>query len=147
MKNKGLDSKKLALLCGQYADDKKAEDVVILDLRKLSDIADYFVIASATTEPHLRAIADEIVEKLKVEHGITPYSVDGERPISWLVIDYLDVVVHIFRSDLRTHYDLEGLWSDAPKVRRRKVKTTEPLIEAIKPKRKRVSKTKKASSS
>lgn len=147
MKNKGLDSKKIALLCGEFADSKKAENVVILDIRKLSDIADYFVIASASTEPHLRAIADEIVEKLKQEHGITPYSIDGERPISWLVIDYLDVVVHIFRSDLRDHYDLEGLWSDAPKVRRRKVKTATSILDTAKPIRKRASKTKRTKSS
>ncbi|MGC8743243.1 MAG: ribosome silencing factor [Verrucomicrobiia bacterium] len=133
MRKQELESKKLALLCGELAENKKAEDIVILDVRKLSNITDYFVIASATTEPHLRAIADEILEKLRESHGIKPYSVDGERPITWLVLDFIDVIVHIFRSDLRSHYDLEGLWGDAPRVRRRKVKS--PLETASKPKR------------
>jgi len=123
MQNKKIDPRKLAILCGEFAENKKAEDIVILDVRKLSTITDYFVIASASTEPHLRAVADEILEKLLEQYGIKPYAIDGERPITWFVIDYLDVIVHIFRSDLRAHYDLEGLWGDAPKVRRRKLKS------------------------
>jgi len=136
MQKKEIEPKKLALLCGEFAENKKAEDIVILDVRKLSTITDYFVIVSASTEPHLRAVADEILDKLLEQYGVKPYSIDGERPISWLVIDYLDVIVHIFRSDLRTHYDLEGLWGDAPKVRRRKLKSP---FDTIKP-RKRASK-------
>ncbi|MGC8829207.1 MAG: ribosome silencing factor [Verrucomicrobiia bacterium] len=143
MRKQELESKKLALLCGELAENKKAEDIVILDVRKLSNVTDYFVIASATTEPHLRAIADEILEKLWEGHGIKPYSIDGERPITWLVIDFIDVIVHIFRSDIRAHYDLEGLWGDAPRVRRRKLKS--PLETTAKPKKRKTPSKKKSS--
>lgn len=127
-----MDSKKLALLCGKLAENKKAENIVILDVRKLSDIADFFVLVSASTEPHLRAVADEIMDKLWLEHKIKPKAIDGTRPITWLVLDYFDVIVHILRSDLREHYDLEGLWGDAPRVRRRKLKS--PVSSTAKPK-------------
>lgn len=142
MRKQELESKKLALLCGELAENKKAEDIVILDVRKLSNVTDFFVIASATTEPHLRAIADEILEKLWELHKLKPYSVDGERPITWLVLDYIDVVVHIFRSDLRSHYDLEGLWGDAPRVRRRRLKS--PIQTATTPKKKKTTRKKTA---
>ncbi|NGO39780.1 ribosome silencing factor [Limisphaera ngatamarikiensis] len=119
-----MDSKKLALLCRKLADNKKAEDIVVLDVRKLSSIADYFVIASATSEPHLRAVLEEVTEKLEQEHGLRPFGVDGHQATGWVVLDYFDVIVHLMRSDVRAHYDLEGLWGDAPRVgtrRRRKV--------------------------
>ena len=119
-----MDSKKLALLCRKLADNKKAENIVVLDMRKLSSVADYFVIASATSEPHLRAVLEEVTEKLEQEHGVRPFGVDGHQATGWVVLDYFDVVVHLMRSDVRAHYDLEGLWGDAPRVgarRRRKV--------------------------
>lgn len=114
-----MDSRKLALLCRKLADNKKAEDIVILDLRRLSSIADYFVIASATSEPHLRAVIEEVTEKLEQEHGLRPYGVDGHHSTGWVVLDYFDVIMHIMRTDVRAHYDLEGLWGDAPRVRTR----------------------------
>ena len=78
-----MDSKKLALLCREFADNKKAENIVILDVRKLSSVTDYFVIASGTSEPHLRAIVDEITDQLREEHGLRPLR-DG-RLDSWRV--------------------------------------------------------------
>jgi ribosome-associated protein len=115
-----MDSRKLALLCREYADNKKAEDLVVLDLRKLSTVTDYFVIATGTSEPHLRAISEEIADKLREDHGIRPNAVDGTLQAAWLVLDYLDVIVHVMRADIRTRYDLEGLWGDAPRVRARR---------------------------
>lgn len=112
-----MDAKKLALFCRKAADDKKAEDIVVLDVRKLSTVTDFFVIVSATSEPHMRAIADEITEQVKEELGLRARAVDGTIRASWMVIDYVDVIVHIMRSDTRTHYDLEGLWGDAPLVK------------------------------
>jgi len=112
-----MDSKKLALLCRKFADDKKAEDIVVLDLRKISSVTDYFVICTGTSEPHLRAIVDEITGKLREEHGQRPAGTDGTLQTSWVVIDYFDVIVHVMREELRRHYDLEGLWGDAPRVR------------------------------
>lgn len=115
-----MDSRKLALLCRELADNKKAEDIVVLDVRKLSSVTDYFVIASGTSEPHLRAITDEITEKLRLDHDLKPRAVDGTAHAAWLVLDYLDVIVHVMRPDMRERYDLEGLWGDAPRVCPRK---------------------------
>ena len=114
-----MDSRKLALLCGELAENRKAEDILVLDVRQLSTITDYFVIASATSEPHLRAIADEVREKLQDEHGVRPRAVDGTVAAAWLVLDFFDVIVHLMRSDIRQRYDLEGLWGDAARVRPR----------------------------
>jgi ribosome-associated protein len=115
-----MDSKRLALRCRKYADDKKAEDLAVLDMRKLSSVADFFVLVSATSEPHLRAIADEITERIEQESGLRPRAVDGTLRASWMVIDYVDVIVHIMRADARQHYDLEGLWGDAPRLKNRR---------------------------
>jgi len=114
-----MDSRKLALECRELADNRKAEDIVVLDVADISSIADYFVIASGTSEPHLRAISDEITEKLREQHNIRPRAVDGTLQAGWLVLDYFDVIVHIMRNEVREHYDLEGLWGDAPRVRPR----------------------------
>jgi ribosome-associated protein len=114
-----MDSKKLALLCREFADDKKADDIVILDVRQLSSVTDFFVIASGTSEPHLRAIVDEISDKLREGHQVRPHAVDGTIQTAWVVLDYFDVIVHVMRRDVRERYDLETLWGDAPRVRTR----------------------------
>jgi ribosome-associated protein len=121
-----MDSKKLALLCRKHADDKKADKVVVLDVRKLSTVTDFFVVMSATSEPHMRAVADEIVQKLKEEWQVRPRAVDGGVRASWMVLDYVDVIVHIMRNDARSHYDLEGLWGDAPEVKGRRPRQVKP---------------------
>jgi len=115
-----MDSRKLALLCRTLADDKKADDIVILDVRELSSVTDYFVLASGTSEPHLRAIVDQITEKLQDEFGLRPRAIDGTFQAAWVVLDYFDVIVHVMRGDVRQRYDLETLWGDAPRVRVRK---------------------------
>src|SRR5271169_5758575 len=112
-----MDSRKLALLCREFADNKKAEDIVILDVRKLSSVTDYFVIASGTSEPHLRAILEEITDQLREGHGLRPRAVDGTTRTAWVVLDFFDVIVHVMRADVRARYDLEGLWGDAAKVK------------------------------
>jgi ribosome-associated protein len=115
-----MDSKKLALLCRELADNRKAEDIVVLDVRKVSSVTDYFVIASGTSEPHLRAIVDEITDKLEEEHRLRPKAIDGTFQTAWIVLDYFDVIVHVMRQDVRQRYDLETLWGDAPRVKARK---------------------------
>src|SRR6267378_4156617 len=118
-----MDSKKLAMLCRELADNKKAEDITVLDVRELSSVTDYFVIAAGTSEPHLRAIVDEITDKLRDEHQLRPKAVDGTLHTAWIVLDYFDVIVHVMRTDVRERYDLETLWGDAPRVKpRRQVK-------------------------
>lgn len=115
-----MDSRKLALLCRSLAENRKAEDIVILDVRELSSVTDYFVLSSGTSEPHLRAIIDEITDKLRDEHSIRPRAVDGTFQAAWIVLDFFDVIVHVMRQDVRERYDLETLWGDAPRVRTRK---------------------------
>jgi ribosome-associated protein len=115
-----MDSKKLALLCRDLAENRKAENTVVLDVKKVSSVTDYFVVASGTSEPHLRAITDEITEKLREEYGLRPRAVDGTLQTAWVVLDYFDVIVHVMRTDVRERYNLEGLWGDAPQVRARK---------------------------
>jgi ribosome-associated protein len=115
-----MDSKKLALLCRELAENRKAENVVVLDVTKVSSITDYFIIATGTSEPHLRAIVDEITEKLADDYGLKPKSHDGSLQTSWIVLDYFDVIVHIMRADVREHYKLEDLWGDAPQVKTKK---------------------------
>src|ERR1044072_6984151 len=115
-----MDSKKLALLCVEIADNKKAEDIVVLDVREISSITDYFVIVSGTSEPHLRAISDEIIDKLRDDHGVRARAIDGNLQTAWMVLDYFDVIVHVMRADVRDRYDLETLWGDAPRVKPRR---------------------------
>lgn len=115
-----MDSKKLASLCRELAENKKAENIVILDVHKISSITDYFVIATGSSEPHLRAITNEITDTLRDEHGIRPRAVDGDLQTAWQVLDFFDVIVHVMREDVREKYDLETLWGDAPKLKTKK---------------------------
>ena len=115
-----MDSKKLAQLCWEYADNKKAENIVILDVRELSSVTDYFVICSGTSEPHLRAVSDEVADQLRKEHDLRPRAIDGTLKTAWIVMDYFDVIVHVMKTDVREKYDLETLWGDAPRMKPRK---------------------------
>lgn len=119
-----MDSKKLALLCRKLADNRKAEDLVVLDVRKLSSVTDYFVIVSGTSEPHLRAIVNEIEDRLDQDYEVQPRATDGTVGGAWVVLDFFDVIVHVMRADVRERYNLESLWGDAPKV---KVRAAKPL--------------------
>jgi len=114
--NSGLAPENLAKLCRQIALDKKAEDAMILDVRGISNVADFFFICTGTSEPHLKAIADEISRRLRNE-GIRPLHRDGYPPSRWIVMDYNDVLIHIFHPELRQRYGLEDLWGDAKRVK------------------------------
>jgi ribosome-associated protein len=132
-----MDSKKLALLCRDFADNKKAENILVLDVRKLSSVTDFFVIASGTSQPHLRAIVEEIHGKLRDEHDLRPARTDGATTGSWVVLDYFDVIVHVMHAETRARYDLEGLWGDArlvtpPKPREMKTPTAKPRAKKVK---------------
>ena len=117
-----MDSKQLALLCRDLAENRKGENIVVLDVHEVSSIADFFVMVSATSEPHLRAITEEITEKLRDEHDVRAKNVDGSLQTAWMVLDYFDVIVHVMRKDVRERYDLETLWGDAPRLKPRKVR-------------------------
>jgi ribosome-associated protein len=97
------------------AGGKKAERIVVLDLRGIASFTDYFVICSGTSARQVQAIADEIVEKLKAE-GTRPLHIEGYAVATWILIDYGDLVVHVFEQQAREFYDLERLWRDAPMV-------------------------------
>jgi ribosome-associated protein len=112
-----LTSEKIARLCAELAGNKKAEQIVALDMRKISSFTDYFVVCSGTSEPQLKAIANEIQERLKKDYGVTPHGVDGFPMSQWIVIDYSGVVVHVFHQSKRAFYGLENLWSDAPRLK------------------------------
>ena len=88
----------------------------MLDLREISTFTDYFVICSGTSEPHLKAIAGEIETRLREDEKIRPAAVDGFPASQWIVLDYLQVIVHVFHRDKREFYSLEDLWSDAPRL-------------------------------
>ena len=107
----------MAARCAELAADKKAVDILALDLRGISNFTDFFVICSGTSEPHLKAIAGEIEDRLRLDYKVKPVAVDGYPMSQWIVIDYSDVVVHIFHEQKRAYYSLEDLWSDAPRLK------------------------------
>ena len=116
----------LAQACCRYADEKQASDLLILDLRGLSQLCDYFVLCSGNSLPHLKAIRDQIIADLSVNDGIRANHRDGVAESQWMVLDFIDVIVHIFHKDLRGHYALEDLWADAPRI---DWQTGEPIVE------------------
>lgn len=109
---KTLSSKNKAIMAAKASLDKKAEDVVILDLRKISNIADYFVIASASSARRIETIADNIEFVLK-SSGNSKCRRDGKGDSLWVVLDFGDCVAHVFHKDSRRFYNLERLWRDA----------------------------------
>ena len=97
-----------------YAGDVKAVEIVALDVRGVLDYADFFVICSGGTDRQTKAIHDRIHEGLKREHGLLPRRVEGTQQANWILMDYLDVVVHVFTPDTREFYGLERLWGEVP---------------------------------
>jgi ribosome-associated protein len=105
-------ARRIAALCA----DKLATDVAILDMRAVCDYTDFFVIATGRNARQTKGIHDEVLEALKREHSLSPRSVSGLPEASWIVDDYLDVVLHLFTPDTRRYYRLEDLWSDVPAI-------------------------------
>jgi ribosome-associated protein len=109
------ESRQRALIAAQAVSAKKAEDIVILDVGSLIGITDYFVICSGRSERQVATIQEEVERRLR-SAGVKPYRREGEREQRWVLLDYLDVVVHIFHHEEREYYELERLWRDAPRV-------------------------------
>mgnify|MGYP000173811229 CR=1 FL=1 len=105
----------LAELCAAHAADKKAIEIVEIDLRGVSGYTDYFVICSGNTDRQTKAIHDGIHKALKDDHGLLPRRVEGVTEARWILMDYLDVVVHVFIPETREFYRLEQLWGEAPR--------------------------------
>jgi len=102
----------LAKKAAEAARSKKASDITILTLKDLTSVADYFVICSGDVDVHVKAIADEIKKELK--HDIKPWHIEGYRHLHWVLMDFVDFVVHVFQKDTRDFYNIERLWADAP---------------------------------
>jgi len=109
------DSKEKSLFCAKAALEKKAFNVTILELKKASSLTDYFLICSGRSDRQVQAIAQSIEEKMG-EKGARPLGEVGMREGRWVLMDYDDVVIHIFYDPVRRHYDLEGLWIEAPRI-------------------------------
>jgi ribosome-associated protein len=101
--------------------EKKAIDIVMLDLRELSNFTDYFLIMSGNSDRHTQALAQEIIKKME-ESGYNPLGIEGFNKGHWILLDFGEVIIHIFFEPIRTYYDLEGLWIDAPRVNLEKIK-------------------------
>jgi ribosome-associated protein len=110
-----LEPARLAELIAGYAADVKAIDLVELDLRDVLGYTDYFVVCSGNTDRQAKAIHDRIHERMKKEHGVLPRRVEGLAEARWILMDYLDVIVHVFTPEAREFYRLEQLWGEAPK--------------------------------
>ena len=111
---KAANEAALARFCAEQASEKLGGDVVALDVRDISSIADYFIIVTATSVPHLKALAGHLEEEVRKEFQRRPLAVDGEPVSEWVLIDFGSVLVHIMGEETRRKYDLERLWSDAP---------------------------------
>jgi ribosome-associated protein len=109
-----LSPEQMAVEIAELASDRKALDIVQLDLRGMIGYADYFVICTGRTDRQTRAIHDAIHQGLKTDHGLLPRRVEGVSEARWILLDYLDVVVHIFTPETRDYYRLEQLWGEAP---------------------------------
>jgi len=113
-----LTNKKLREIvfsAGQLCLEKKASDVVVLDLKKISDVTDFFLIAEGYTDIHVRAVSEHIIENLEKRFKLKPWHVEGMAYARWVLMDYIDFVIHIFQPETRSFYQLERLWTDAPR--------------------------------
>jgi len=99
----------------EIVEDKQASDIVLLDIRELTTIADYFVIGTVSSERQAKAVEDEVLATLKMEQNIRPLAIEGKASNAggWLLLDYADVIVHMFDEEARAYYKLEELWSEA----------------------------------
>jgi len=108
-----LTPKQIARKVGKLALEKNGFDVYLMDLRKSSDVTNYFVIISGSVDVHVKAITDNIIGGLK-QKDVRAWHVEGYKNLKWVLLDYITVVVHIFQPDVREYYSLEKLWGDAP---------------------------------
>jgi len=109
-------SKEVAIAAARASSEKQADDVVILDVHELIVITDFFVICSASTNRQIKTVIENVEERLRSRLDVRPVRREGEADAGWWLLDYIDVVVHVFGSDQRAYYDLERLWRDAPRL-------------------------------
>ena len=114
-----ITPRQLALLAAEVCDEKKAKEIVIMDVRKITSISDYFIVCSTASDRQARAIAEEMRMRMKVL-GRREMGVEGIDDARWVLQDFGDIVLHIFHESQREFYDIEGLWADAKQVRWKK---------------------------
>ena len=112
----GVGAIDVARRAAEAAYDKKAEDIVVLDLTELSDVCDYYVIVTASNNRLADAVVDEVEEKVAQAYGEHPFSIEGREERAWILMDYGSVIVHVFTPEQREYYRLDKLWGDAPHV-------------------------------
>ncbi|HVC06088.1 MAG TPA: ribosome silencing factor [Solirubrobacterales bacterium] len=112
----GPDSETLARRLAELADSKGAKEIVVLDMRDLVSYTDFLAICTARNERQAGAIVEEVRLRLKEEGGLLPGGIDGAGNAGWVILDYLDCVLHVFTAEERERYQLEGLWSEAPRL-------------------------------
>lgn len=112
----GLDSEELGRRLARLADSKGASEIVVLDMRRLVSYTDFLAICTARNERQARAIVDEVKLRLKDEDDLLPAGVEGDGAAGWIVLDYLDAVLHVFTAEARQRYGLEELWREAPRL-------------------------------
>jgi ribosome-associated protein len=110
------DAQARAVLAAGAASSKKADDILVLEVGDIISITDYFVIASASNPRLVRTIVDEVERVMKEEASLAPRGTEGLDDASWVLLDYGDIVVHVFLDETREYYDLDRLWADAPRV-------------------------------
>ena len=113
-----VNSKELAVAVCKALADKRGKDIVALYVREKTDLCDYFVIASGSNAPQIRAMGERVEELIEREYGVTPTRTEGVRDGRWAVVDYGDVIVHIFNDETRLFYHLERLWTDGGNLQR-----------------------------
>lgn len=111
-----LDTLELARLIVDVAEERKAEEIVLLDLRPDTLIADFFVLFNGNSDRQIRALADYVREAVKEKYGLLPHGIEGKAESGWVLLDYSSVVVHIFAEEQREYYDLQGLWGNVATV-------------------------------
>ncbi|MCI5569050.1 MAG: ribosome silencing factor [Candidatus Alectryocaccobium sp.] len=115
------DAKKMALMAVDALEDKKANDISIIDIEKISTLADYFIIASGTNRNQVQAMCDEVDERLG-KAGFEPKHIEGYNSANWILLDYGDIVIHLFDEENRLFYDLERIWRDGIKIEKDSLK-------------------------
>lgn len=111
-----LEPREIALLAAEAASEKKAEDIIVLDVAETLVITAFFVVATGSSDRQVRSIADEIEDQLREKAGVKPIGREGEREGKWVLLDFGDMVVHVFQPEEREFYRLDKLWSEAPRV-------------------------------
>ncbi len=106
----------MAIACAIAGDDIKAENIRVWDMRGVSSLTDYMIVCSGTSVPHLKAILRDIGKLVQDRHGAKPLNSEGKADTRWVVLDYIDVMIHIMDAELRVYYGLEELWADAKEV-------------------------------